>query len=171
MIATKVEIRGMDDVLRTLQAAPKEMRAVARKSMTTASRKTATSLKQRTPSRWRGLVGYRVALNRRTGNVGARMGYYNSKTVRGKQPKDADRAFDWFKAYWQNYGTLSHRDPNHKFTRPVRSRFSAVARRRRNNTGVRAQNFFESAIAGWENIFLSAFRTAFDSNFAKSFGK
>lgn len=171
MIAAKVEIRGIDDVLRTLEAAPKEMRAVAKKSMTAASRATARVLKQRTPKRWRSLVGYRVAVNRKSGQVGARMGYYNAKQAKGKQPKNQDRAFDWYKAYWQNYGTLANRDPDHYFKKPVKPRHYASSKRRRNRMGIPAKHFFENAISGWESTFLAAFRTAFDANFDKVSGR
>lgn len=171
MIAAKVEITGIDDVLRTLEAAPKEMRAVARKSMGKASSTTARRMKQKTPTRWRGLVGYRVAIDRRTGGIQARMGYYNAKTAKGKQPKNTDRAFDWFKAYWNNYGTLSKRDPRHVFKFPVKPARWAAAQRRRNRTGIPALHFFEKARQGWEDIFLSAFRAAFDANYEKALGK
>ena len=165
MIAAKVEIRGIDDVLRTLEAAPKEMRAVAKKSMTEASRATVRTFKQRTPKRWRHLVGYRVWLSRKTGQVGARMGYYNARTAKGKQPKNVDRAFDWFKAYWINYGTYEGRDPNHKFKYPVRSN------KKRRGYGIPARHFFEVAIQGWETTFVDNFRSAFDKNFDKVLGQ
>ena len=111
MIAAKVEIKGMDDVLRTLNTGPKEMRAVARKSMTKAAKVTSKEMTHKTPERWRLLAGYRVSIGRRTGRIQARMGYYNSKKAKGKQPKGADHAFDWFKAYWGNYGTLDFSRP------------------------------------------------------------
>lgn len=170
MIAARVEIRGLDDVLRTLETAPKETRDVAVKSMKTASRKTANMLKKRTPKRWRNLVGYRVGISRYTGRISARMGYYNSRAARGKRGKDEDRAFDWFKAYWNNYGTLSRRDPRHYFKEPVKPQHYTAAKNRRNRKGIRAQNFFEKAIQGWETIFLAAFRTSFDANFEKALG-
>ena len=163
MIETRLEIRGLDDVLRTLEAAPKEMRAIAKKSFSTASSKTAKTLKQRTPKRWRNLVGYRVGVNQKTGGVSARMGYYNAKQAKGKQPpKDLARVFDWYKAYWINYGTLSMRDPNHKFKYPIRNR-----KKRRNNVGMPARHFFEAAIKGWDTVFVAAFKKAFDANFDK----
>ena len=171
MIAARVEIRGLDDVLRTLEAAPKEMRAVAKKSMSAASKATARTLKQRTPKRWRGLVDYQVAVNRKTGQVSARMGYYNAKQAKGKQPKDADRAFDWYKAYWSNYGTLTKRDPNHYFRSPVNPSHYAAAKRRVNRMGIPARHFFENAISGWENTFLAAFQSAFNKNFDKVTGQ
>ena len=171
MIAAKVEINGLDDVLRTLEAAPKEMRAVARKSFGKASSTTARRMKQKTPTRWRGLVGYRVAIDRRTGGIQARMGYYNAKTAKGKQPKNVDRAFDWYKAYWINYGTLSRRDPRHVFKFPVKPETWAITKRRKTKNGITARHFFEKARQGWEDIFLSAFRAAFDANYEKALGK
>lgn len=172
MIAAKVEIKGMDDVLRTLNTGPKEMRAVARKSMTKAAKVTSKEMTHKTPERWRLLAGYRVSIGRRTGRIQARMGYYNSKKAKGKQPKGADHAFDWFKAYWGNYGTLDFRDPKHVFKYPIKPRRYAAARRRLKWVkGQKAQHWYEAAINGWENTFLAAFRTAFDTNFEKAFGK
>ena len=171
MIAAKVEIKGLDDVLRTLEAAPKEMKAVAKKSMSTASKVTAKEMHAKTPPRWRELVGWRVNINRRTGRVQARMGYYNTGKKKGKNAK-ADLAFDWFKAYWANYGTLDRRDPKHAFQRSVKPKHYAAARRRLKWVkGIRPQHFFENARNGWENTFLSALRAAFDANYEKAFEK
>jgi hypothetical protein len=172
MIAAKVEIKGLDDVLRTLDAAPKEMKAVARKAMTAASKATTKEMNAKTPPRWRQLVGWRVNVNRRTGNINARMGYYNTGKKKGKKAYSKDLAFDWFKAYWANYGTLDYRDPKHVFRYPVKPRHYAAAKRRLKGVrGQHAQHFFENAKNGWENTFLSAFRSAFDANYEKALGK
>ena len=45
----------------------------------------------------------------------------------------------WFKAYWNNYGTLANRDPQHSF---VRGRKSKTATRQ---GGIRAKRFVEQA--------------------------
>ena len=172
MIAAKVEIKGMDDVLRTLQAAPKEMKAVARKSMSTAAKATTKEMYAKTPPRWRELCGWRVQLNRKNGNIQARMGYYNTGKKKSKKAYNKDLAFDWFKAYWANYGTLNYRDPKHVFKCPIRPSHHAVSKRRLTGVkGQRPQHFFENARNGWENTFLSSFRAAFDANYDKAFGK
>jgi len=172
MIAAKVEIKGMDDVLRTLNAAPKEMKAVARKSMTAAAKATTKEMHAKTPPRWRELCGWRVSLNRRTGRIQARLGYYNTGKKKSKKAYDQDKAFDWFKAYWSNYGTLNHRDPKHVFKRPIKpSHYAAASRRLKWVKGIKPKHFYEHARNGWENTFLSAFRAHFDANYEKAFQK
>lgn len=172
MIAAKVEIKGLDDILRVLNAAPKEMKAVARKSMAAAAKETTKAMHAKTPPRWRELAGWRVGINRRTGRISARMGYYNTGKKKGKKAYNKDMAFDWFKAYWANYGTLAKRDPRHVFKYPVRPSHHMVAQRRLQWVkGITPQHFFENARNGWENTFLTAFRKSFDTNYEKALKK
>ena len=171
MINTKVEIAGLEDVLRTFETAPAEMRKVVRKCMTTASSKTAKSIKARTPKRWRKLVGYGVWTSRRNGMSGARMGYYASKSGRGGAKKNEDRAFDWYKAYWINYGTLMNRYPGHTFKRPVKPKHYAAAKRRRDRVGISPRLFFENATNGWESTYVAAFSAAMDKYHDQAFNK
>jgi len=172
MIAAKVEIKGMDDILRALNAAPKEMKAVAKKAMTTAAKATSKEIHAKTPPRWRELCGWRVNINRRTGRIQARMGYYNTGKKKSKKAYNKDMAFDWFKAYWANYGTLDYRDSKHVFKRPIKPRhYAAASRRLKGVRGQHPQHFFENARNGWESTFLSSFRAAFDANYEKAFQK
>lgn len=171
MIATKVEIRGLNDVLRTFDEAPKEMRNVVKKAMRAAARKTSRTLKSRTPKRWRNLVGYAVWQNRKTGAIGARLGYYASKNSRRGQNKNPDvgRLYDWYKAYWLNYGTLSGRDPSHTFRKAVKPGHYAAARRRRNRSGIPHRNFFENAISGWDRVYVDEFKLQMDRTQKEAF--
>ena len=97
MITAKVDIKGLDDVFKTLDAAPKEMKAVARKSFTTAARTTSKSMHAKTPPRWRELCGWRVQINRKTGRIQARIGFYNTGKKKGKKAYNENLAFDWFR--------------------------------------------------------------------------
>ena len=172
MIAAKVEIKGLNDVLRTLETAPKEMKVVARKSMSTAAKATTKEMYAKTKPRWRELCGWRVSINRKTGSIQARMGYYNTGKKKSKKAYNKDLAFDWFKAYWDNYGTLNYRDPKHVFKYPIKPRHYAASKRRLKGVkGQPATHFFEKATNGWENAFLSSFRSAFDANYEKALVK
>lgn len=163
-MTSKIEITGLNDVLKTLEQAPPEMRKVVKKAMTASARKTSQTLKSRTPKRWQSLVGYAVWQSRKTGAIGARLGYYSSKNSRrgkNKQP-DLGRAFDWYKSYWLNYGTLAGRDPSHTFKNGVKPRHYAAARRRTNRSGIPHRNFFEKAINGWDQIYFQEFKRQMD---------
>lgn len=163
MIA-KIEITGLNDVLRTFEQAPPEMRKVVKKAMTASARKTSRTLKSRTPKRWRNLVGYAVWQSKKTGAIGARLGYYSSKNSRRGQNKNPDlgRAYDWYKSYWLNYGTLAGRDPAHAFQRGIKPRHYAASRRRRNRSGIPHKNFFETAVSGWDRIYFEEFKRQMD---------
>ena len=80
-------------------------------------------------------------------NNHVRQGHHN----KGQEPVD-----DWFKFYWMNYGTLTRRDPNHEFERPIKHDDTVSAKNRRNSKGQRHLNFYEKAIEGYEDEFYSA---------------
>ena len=61
------------------------------------------------PRRFKRLVTSKVVKGGVSGDWNALVGAFNKVKNGGKEPDD------WFKAYWQNYGTLKHRDPGHKF--------------------------------------------------------
>jgi hypothetical protein len=86
------------------------------------------------------------------GNIYARVGLYNTKAATGKQP-ESGKTFDWFKAYWANYGTMSRRDPSHQFEFKVKPK----NKYRRQSVGQPAQRFFERSINGWEDVFVKSF--------------
>ncbi|NLZ20299.1 MAG: hypothetical protein GXY24_08610 [Bacteroidales bacterium] len=171
MIANRVSITGLDDVLRTFEQAPAGMQKVVKKCMTSAARKTVRVMKSRTPKRWRGLVGYKVWSSRKIRQIGARMGYYASKGSRRSKNNEPDinRAFDWYKAYWSNYGTLAGRDPQHKFRKPVKPSHYAASGRRKSQAGIRHKNFFEQAISGWENTYVQEFRSQMEKQQLEAF--
>lgn len=146
-----IRIEGVEDCLRMFEQVPENMLKISRAAMRAASKETAKKIRKGTPKRFRRLTRYKVGKTA-AGNVYARIGLYNGKQISGNQPKKGQIP-DWFKAYWANYGTLKHRDPSHPFQYKVKPK----SRHRRNDVGQRAQNFFEGAIQGWEDVFVEAF--------------
>lgn len=147
------EIQGLDDCLRWMDKAPENCIKVSRAAMRDASRAVSKKMRQRTPKRWRRLVKFAVNKNA-NGTLAAWIGLFNGHQQQGHQNKDAKAIDDWFKAYWANYGTLTHRDQSHTFKYGIKNR------RRRNNVGQRPMNFFEAAANGAESEFVDAFSKA-----------
>ena len=143
------KIEGMDDCLRCLDAAPGNVVKMAKTAMREGGKQTARLIRQRTPARWRKLAGYKISKGQLSGDSYALVGYFN----KGGKKEERGQIPDWFKAYWQNYGTLTKRDPSHHFENAVKGK----VRGRRNSVGQAAQNFFEGAIGGWEDKFMEAF--------------
>ena len=148
-MAQVVHIEGLDDCLRCLDQAPANAVKMTQTALREASKKAARSIRQKTPQRFRRLVKYKVFKGQVTQNTNALVGLFNKKQVKNGSGQVAD----WFKAYWKNYGTLTHRDREHTFDTPVKRHVA----RRRNNVGQPAEKFFETAIAGWEGPFMEAF--------------
>lgn len=147
------EIQGLDDCLRWMDKAPENCIKVSRAAMRDASRAVSKKMRQRTPKRWRRLVKFAVNKNA-NGTLAAWIGLFNGHQQQGHQNKDAKAIDDWFKAYWANYGTLTHRDQSHTF------KYGIKDRKRRNNVGQRPENFFEAAANGAESEFVDAFSKA-----------
>ena len=147
------EIQGLDDCLRWMDKAPENCIKVSRAAMRDASRAVSKKMRQRTPKRWRRLVKFAVNKNA-NGTLAAWIGLFNGHQQQGHQNKDAKAIDDWFKAYWANYGTLTHRDQSHTFKYGIKNK------KRRNNVGQRPMNFFEAAANGAESEFVDAFSKA-----------
>ena len=147
------EIQGLDDCLRWMDKAPENCIKVSRAAMRDASRAVSKKMRQRTPKRWRRLVKFAVNKNA-NGTLAAWIGLFNGHQQQGHQNKDEKAIDDWFKAYWANYGTLTHRDQSHTFKYGIKNR------KRRNDVGQRPMNFFEAAANGAESEFVDAFSKA-----------
>ncbi len=152
-MARVYKIEGLDDCIKCLDRAPANVVKMTRTAMREAGKQTARLIRQRTPGRFRRLVGYKVSKGQLSGNTYALVGYFNKS---GKKASNRDIP-DWFKAYWKNYGTLARRDASHHFVTPVKK---GRVPGRRNQMGQPAVNFFEAAIGGWENQFLNAFQNS-----------
>ena len=144
---TYIRIKGAEEVIRRLDRVPENAMKMTVDALKFAAKPVAQSIRAGVPyQKMRRLVKVKV-IKDYLGDTQARVGLYNVKA------KNVGIS-DWFKAYWANYGTLKHRDSSHKFDRPIKR----PTRRRRNNEGQRAQNFFESAIVGWQNKMFEAFQ-------------
>ena len=132
-------IEGLDDCLKCLDTAPENVVKMTKNAMREGGKAASRVIRAKTPARWRRLVGYKVSKGQLSGNTYALVGYFNK---------------GWFKAYWKNYGTLARRDASHHFSNPVKRN----VRGRRNNVGQPANLFFEQALGGCYERFLSAFR-------------
>lgn len=157
-MAEGITISGLDDCLRFCDNAPKEMFNLCKEAMKEGGRVSSKYLRGRVDRRWRKLVKAKTTTKSGKLNTGIGLWAKNNK-------------FDWFKAYWKNYGTLTKRDPGHSFQSPVRSANQAVAKRRRNNVGQPHENFFEGAIKGYDEKFVEAFENYIDKHIDECYGK
>ena len=144
-------IEGLDDCLKVMDTAPDNVVKMTKAAMREAAKKTTRSIRQRLPKQfWRRLVRYKMSKGQLTQDSYVLMGLFN----KGKKNADGSSYIpDWFKAYWQNYGTLKHRDPSHHFDNPMK----AGTKRRKNNEGQMPTGEYETAIAGWEGEFMATF--------------
>lgn len=150
-------IEGLDKCLRDLDKAPEEVVKATQKAMRSAARVTVKDMRGKVPPRWAALLKYKVS-RLSSGNLNACYGMFNTHQATGQNPD----TWDWFKAYWNNYGTLEGRDPSHRFERPVKPSKTAAARNRRNRKGIVHENFFEVAASGSEVVFLRQFKKSLD---------
>lgn len=137
-----VRIEGLEDVMSMLDNAPAEMIKDARKASGDAAKEVVRDLRPKIPQKYRKLVGSSVQMLS-DGTLSTWIGLFNRKKHPGL----------WNIGYWQNYGTLTKRDPSHHFVRPVRSGV-----KRRNNTGQEPRNFWEGPSAMNAEKFLEAFK-------------
>lgn len=152
-------IEGLDDCLSLFDRFPENMLKIEHESMKIAAKAAAAHMRRKIPKRFRRLTKYKVYAKGRTGSY-ALVGLYNRHEVSGKQSESGDPAFDWFKAYWANYGTLSRRDPSHEFKFKIKPKSSG--NRRRQSVGQPPQKFFEAAAEGWKDVYMEAFEREFD---------
>lgn len=152
--AIRLSVEGLDDCLRVFDRLPENMLKMEKKAMRKASQAVTKNLRKGIPKRFRRLVKYKMHEDRQR-NTYVLIGLYNRKEVSGNQPEGGDPVFDWFKAYWANYGTLSRRDPNHNFQTKIKAK--TPGNKRRQSVGQPAQNFFERALSGWQEVYLETF--------------
>jgi hypothetical protein len=153
-----ITITGLDDCLKFFDNLPENVVRATRNAMRDGGRATARQIRQRVPKRWTRLVKSKVT---NKGNLYATIGMFNGHQAQGNQPKGKAPVDDWFKMYWLNYGTLEGRDPSHQFDRPVKHSSTSAAKRRRGQSGIQHRNFFEEAIRGWRETFMTSFNESF----------
>ena len=155
-MSAAVKIEGMSDCLNWCDKAPEDMVKLAKKAMREGGKAVTKKMRPSIDNRWRKLIKYKVTGGRDDKDLNCGIGFFNGHQQQGKQSPGAP-VDDWFKAYWKNYGTLTRRDPNHHFSKPIRHANTAAARRRRNNVGQPHENFFEAAMEGYEDVFFNSF--------------
>ena len=144
-------IEGLSEYLRTIEQAPDVLVKCVKKSMRKAGNELARDIKSGTPTGFRPLVKCKVVKARISRNLSSAVGLYKSASKK-------DDGFDWFKAYWKNYGTLARRDPSHRFDTAIKPDGTQAAMNRRNRLGQFPERFFEAALpAGWESRYVSTF--------------
>ena len=145
------KVDGLDQVLEWAKSRPLKMLKVTSRATQVGAARVVRTMYPHIDERWRRLVHFKVTTGQYR-NIYCKIGFFNrhEKSV----SSDID---DWFKAYWANYGTLTRRDPNHKFQYSVKPAHYAAAKRRRNNVGQPHQNFYDRAIQGYDTVFFNAF--------------
>ena len=138
-----------------LEKFPSRVLKATQESMKTAGRKAAGALRKTAPARFRSLIKSKVAKGQLSRNMFATFGYFKGK-VKGKEIPD------WFKAYWKNYGTLTHRDPSHQFREPVKHGGTTAAKNRRNNVGQEHENFYDASLPAAVDTFKKTFEKQMD---------
>ena len=158
-------IEGLDDTLRFFDAQPANAKRLVQKAMKDGARAGAKAVRRALPTRWRKLVKTSGGIDARN-EIWSRFGVYNNRVAQGHQPKayrgeNKTGITDWFKFYWQEYGTLTFRDPAHRFQRKVRPKVPT----RRNNVGIRPRGQFESAVPAGKEQFNEAFEASVTRNY------
>lgn len=147
IVSGNITIENLDRVIDRLSNAPKDVGKAAQVALRAGMSAVRRDISKSTPSRFRKLVTS-SAKRSKEGLLSGRAGLFTSRR----------QMFDWFKAYWKNYGTLTHRASGHKFGYPIKPKGSSVGRRRRNDAGQRAELFFDSAIENWQTRFFQVFK-------------
>ena len=151
-MATQTYITGLDDCLKCFDQAPKNLLKVVKKALKDGGKQAAKELRKAMPRRFKRLVSNKVVKGAESGDYSALIGAFN------RVKSGTDEPDDWFKAYWKNYGTLTKRDPHHKFDYPIKPDTWAAAKRRRNRVGQRHENFYDGAVAPAQQAFIRAFQ-------------
>ena len=159
MAQARTYITGLDDCLRCFDQAPDNLLKLVKRALKEGGKEAAKEIRKAMPRRFKRLVSYKVVKGTLSGDTYALVGAFN-KVKSGTNEPD-----DWFKAYWKNYGTLTHRDKNHKFDYPIKPDHWAAAQRRRNRVGQKHENFYDGAVKGpAQNAFLRAFENYIKTN-------
>jgi len=146
-----IRVEGLDDCLKALDRLPENALRMTEAALKEAAQPVAKKIRSGMPSEFRRLIKAKVikAERRLNGNSTAIIGAFK------RRRQDEREVNDWFKMYWQNYGTLTHRNPGHEFVFPIKK-----GKRRRNNVGQPHKDFFEAAANGWDQLMYNNFIAA-----------
>lgn len=133
----KPVVEGADRITEMFAKMPAEMKQEMKKQMRSSSRPWLTRMKASVPyAQWKQLAKINVKQLRKSGLVSCMVGFFGSKS-------DSDKQFEWMKLYWDNYGTLRRRDPQHNFEQPIKRN-----KKRRNEVGQPHNNYFDKVVEG-----------------------
>lgn len=151
-MATSIRVEGLDEVFKALDRFPGNALKMTEDAMKEAAQPVARKIRAGMPKEYKRLIKAKLikAEHRINGHSTVIVGAFKGKKVSDKGVPQ------WFKMYWSNYGTLTHRDPGHEFVYPVKK----GNRHRRNNVGQPHLNFFDAAIQGWEQMMFDNFTAA-----------
>lgn len=136
-------IVGIEQAQQLLKEFPINADKIVVKGLRKASSEFSKNLKTKMPRKsWARLVGSTIKKGKIEGIVFARIGL---------REKNSAQHFEWMKAYWSNYGTLSNRDKSHKFTQARKSKSANW------KGGIKPANFFEKAMIDGEQILQQEF--------------
>lgn len=155
-MSTAIRIEGLDECLRSFDRLPENALRITEAAMKEAGQPVAKKIRSLVPKEFRRLIKVKVikAERRLDGNSTVIIGAFKRKR------QSELEISDWNKMYWQNYGTLTRRDPGHEFVFPVKKDSHSAAKRRRNRVGQPHLNFFDNAIRGWEQMIYDNFVAA-----------
>jgi len=164
-MAIYVKLEGFDSAMRGLERMPSKVLNATKASMRAAGRKAVAEIRKAAPPRFKSLVKSKLTKGKLSSDSYLTLGYFWEAPTKEKDVSD------WFKAYWQNYGTLKHRDPNHKFKYPIKHEGTTAAHRRRNNEGQPKQGsparFYERGLAAAVPVFQRTFEEQMDKRSKK----
>lgn len=137
---TKVEIEGKEAALRALAQCPNRIDKMVAKALKYAGKNAAKSIKGNMPdASFKRVVRYKVSKSGESRKLIVGLMNLKSVLVKGKDVKDKAKATAYMAAYWKNYGTLSNRDPQHRFYSARKAKSSKW------QGGVPARNFYADA--------------------------
>lgn len=148
MAQATYSISGLDDALKCFDQAPKNLVKVVRTALRKGGSQAAKEIRKAMPRRFKRLVSSKVVKGAVSGDYSALIGAFNKVKSGTSEPND------WFKAYWRNYGTLTRRDPGHQFDYPIKH----LNRKRRNEVGQPAENFYDQAVGPAQQAFIRGFQ-------------
>jgi hypothetical protein len=153
MPAYRTYITGLDDALKCFDKAPSNLLKVVKQALREGGKEAAKEIRKAMPRRFKRLVSCKVVKGSLSGDWSALVGAFNKAKSGTNEPDD------WFKAYWKNYGTLTHRDDAHKFDYPIKH----LNHKRRNEVGQPHENFYDGAIGPAQDAFLRKFQDSVKS--------
>ena len=148
------EVRGVPATVHRMQRMQQDIMKVTRKTMRSAAKPWLAKAKAALPvDEWRVSIVARIRVQKlhKSDYLLLRAGFPATLREWGGAPDD------FYKFYWQNYGTLKGRDPGHNFQRaPGRNN------KNKNRSGIPHNNYFERAMSGAEEDIAAKLKVAID---------